>query len=504
MKALHVIAIIPGAAAMNGRLPALLAALLLPACSVGPDYALPRLELPSRWASARPAPAPEATEPEAPLANWWHLLNDPLLDALIEEAMRGNLDVASASATIREARAARGQQAALLLPSLAGGASATRSRTGSSTTNTTRTASQFQAGFDAGWEADLFGANRRALEAANLGLEAAENDLRSVTLTLVGEVAANYVQLRGYQARLDLTRRTAASQRQTAALTRSLYQAGSASALDVARATATAASTEAGIPTLEISYATSLFSLGLLLGQPPAALAPRLDTPRPIPEPRRFTATGVPGDLLRARPDLRAAERQVAQATALIGQAEAQRYPSISVSGTLSVSAARMGDLARNSALSWSFGPTLNIPIFSGGQLAAAVRQAEAQRDRYYVAFRAAVLSALQDVETALVTLAQQRERVERLTETVTAQREAARLSRTLFQTGATGFLDVLDAERTLFTAEDSLLQSRIAVVSAFVALNKALGGGWDGEIDTSRPEVVDTATGPRLRTIAP
>ena len=137
MKALHVIAIIPGAAAMNGRLPALLAALLLPACSVGPDYALPRLELPSRWASARPAPAPEATEPEAPLAHWWHLLNDPLLDALIEEAMRGNLDVASASATIREARAARGQQAALLLPSLAGGAAATRSRESSAPSATT-------------------------------------------------------------------------------------------------------------------------------------------------------------------------------------------------------------------------------------------------------------------------------------------------------------------------------------------------------------------------------
>ncbi|RVT96385.1 efflux transporter outer membrane subunit [Rhodovarius crocodyli] len=473
----------------------LLAPLALAACSVGPDYALPRLGLPARWAGAPPQPP---TEAEQPLGHWWRLLDDPLLDTLIEEAVRGNLDVASAAASIREARAARASSQGALLPSVSGGASASRSR------SSARTASQFQAGLDAAWELDLFGGNRRALEASTAALDAAEYSLRSVLLTLVGEVATTYVELRGYQARLDLTRRTAASQRQTAAMTQGLYRAGSSSALDVARANATAASTEAQIPVLEISYASSLFSLGLLLGQPPAALAPRLETARPIPEPRRMTGVGVPGDLLRARPDLRAAERQLAQATALIGQAEANRYPSISVSGTLSISAARMGDLARNSALAWSFGPSLNIPIFQGGQLAAAVRQAEAQRDQYYIAFRAAVLTALQEVETALVTLTQQRERVARLTETVTAQREAARLSRTLYQTGASGFLDVLDADRTLFSAEDSLLQSRIATVTAFVALNKALGGGWDGEIDTRSPAVQDTGTGPRLRTTTP
>jgi len=471
---------------------------------VGPDYATPVLDLPMRWVNsafgqaeaARTTPA--AREDARPdLAQWWRSFRDPLLDALISEAVAGNLDVASAKASIREARAALRQQNSALLPSLDGGASAARSRSNESTR------SEFRAGFDALWEVDLFGGNRRSAEAAARGVEVAEADLRATLLTLIGDVSATYVELRGYQARLALARRTAASQRATAALTRTMFDAGSSSALDVARALAQARSTEATIPTLETSYAQALYRLGVLLGQPPGTLAARLEAVRDIPVPGRFAGAGLPASILTSRPDVQAAERQLAQATALIGQAEAARYPSISLSGSLSTSAARIGDLAKSSTIAWSIGPSLNIPIFNGGQLSAAVEGAQAQRDRYYIAYRAAVLQALEDVESSLVALTQERSRMARLTDVVAANREAAQLSRTLFQTGSSSFLDVLDAERSLYSSEDSLLQSRIAIATDYIALNKALGGGWDGDVDASRPEIVDADMGPRLRRAA-
>jgi len=446
--------------------------------------------------AARTTPA--AREDARPdLAQWWRSFRDPLLDALISEAVAGNLDVASAKASIREARAALRQQNSALLPSLDGGASAARSRSNESTR------SEFRAGFDALWEVDLFGGNRRSAEAAARGVEVAEADLRATLLTLIGDVSATYVELRGYQARLALARRTAASQRATAALTRTMFDAGSSSALDVARALAQARSTEATIPTLETSYAQALYRLGVLLGQPPGTLAARLEAVRDIPVPGRFAGAGLPASILTSRPDVQAAERQLAQATALIGQAEAARYPSISLSGSLSTSAARIGDLAKSSTIAWSIGPSLNIPIFNGGQLSAAVEGAQAQRDRYYIAYRAAVLQALEDVESSLVALTQERSRMARLTDVVAANREAAQLSRTLFQTGSSSFLDVLDAERSLYSSEDSLLQSRIAIATDYIALNKALGGGWDGDVDASRPEIVDADMGPRLRRAA-
>jgi len=209
---------------------------------------------------------------------------------------------------------------------------------------------------------------------------------------------------------------------------------------------------------------------------------------------------GVPADVLLSRPDIRQAERELAQATARIGQAEAARYPSISLAGSISTSGSNFGDLARSSSISWSFGPSVSIPIFNGGSLAAAVDVAAAQRDQSYVAFQSAVLTALEEVENAAVGLAQARERRDRLEEAVAAYREAVRLARSLYQIGSSSFLDVLDAERSLYSAEDSLIQTQVDITTNYVALNKALGGGWSGEVDASRPLIVDAYSGPRLR----
>ncbi|RYE32703.1 MAG: hypothetical protein EOP23_11675 [Hyphomicrobiales bacterium] len=202
------------------------------------------------------------------------------------------------------------------------------------------------------------------------------------------------------------------------------------------------------------------------------------------------------------RPDVRSAERVLAQATAQIGQAEANRYPSVSLTGSISTSALKLGDLAKNSAIGWSIGPSLSVPIFNGGELAAAVDAARARRDQQDAALRLAVLTALQDVEDNLVGLRQQRLRLGSLTEAARASGEAARLSRALYTAGTASFLDVLEAQRTLYSSEESLIQSRVALATSFIALNKALGGGWLRPVDVSAPAVIDGETGPRPRLI--
>lgn len=488
------------AAARLSRLAGLsLVALALAGCAVGPDYAASGQLLPESWGNA-----PKTAKPldARRLSQWWKTLGDPRLNQIVDRAVAGNLDVASAKARIREARATRRQAIGALFPAVDGQGSATRSRSSAATSasGSNITSNLFQAGFDSSFELDLFGGNARGVEAATYGADAADEDLRATLLTLIGDVATNYIEARGAQARASLARRTAASQRETEKLTRNKFTAGSASALDVERAAAQAATTEAAIPTLEAAYAQSLHQLGILTGEAPTALAGILGRGGPIPSARSTPPAGIPADVLVNRPDVRRAERQLAQATAKIGQAEAALYPRVSLTGNISATALKTGDLAKNSAIGWSFGPSLSVPIFNGGELRAAVEVAEAQRDQSDAALRLAVLTALQDVENSLVNLAKERQRAGKLSAAANSFREAARLSRTLYQSGAASFLDVLDAERSLYSAEDTLLQSRVATTSNFVALNKALGGGWDKPVEVELPRVIDVNTGPHLR----
>ncbi|MGA2492480.1 MAG: efflux transporter outer membrane subunit [Roseiarcus sp.] len=486
---------------------ALLLAGSLGGCAVGPDNAKPDMALPARWAQA-PADA-RAPSSAASLDSWWRAFKDPLLDELMAEAVAGNTDVASAKAKIREARAARREAEAGLGPSVTGSGSASESKSGQGgggTAATTVASSSsdpswsFQAGLDASWELDLFGGKRRDAEAAVYGEQAAEEDLRSALLTLVGDVGAYYAEARGYQARVALARRTLASQLRTADLTRVKFDAGAASAADAAKADAQAATTAADIPSYEAGYVESVHRLSVLTGRAPGALYDRMQTPRAIPAPRRALPAGVPADLLTRRPDVRAAERRVAQATAKIGSAEAALYPDVSLTGSLSTAASRPGDLLRASSVSWSWGPSVSIPIFDGGKLAAERDATQAQRDEYLVAWRSSVLTAMEDVENALLALSQERLRAKQLGSAVDNDRKAADLTRTQYEAGKSSLLDVLDAERSLYSAEDSLIQSRVSLAKDYVALAKALGGGWNAPVDASRPEVADEAMGPRLR----
>ncbi|WP_421915110.1 efflux transporter outer membrane subunit [Mesorhizobium sp.] len=489
-----------GSVAARRLLAPMLTAVLLAGCVVGPDYRTPILPMPANWSGQKPT----KTVRPAQLAQWWQRLRDPELNTLVEEAVAGNLDVATAKAKIREARASYRQSVGTLLPSVDGSGSVTRNKSATTTSGSNAIYSEYQAGFDASWELDLFGANRRGVEAARYGLDASEEELRSTLLTMVGDVASYYTQARGYQARIALARRSAASQRQTAELTRQMALAGTATAADVAKAMGQASSTEATVPTLEASYAEAVHRLSVLTGRPPAALSERLKRGAPIPAPRLPMPTGIPADILLSRPDVRLAERQYAQYTAKVGQADAARYPSVSLTGNISTAALNLGDLGKNSSIGWSFGPTLSVPVFNAGQLQAAVDVAKAQRDQYFIAYRSSVLTALEDVENALVSLSQERIRVGKLASSAKSYGEAARLETTLFKAGEASLLDVLDAQRSLYTAEDNLLQSRVLVATQYIALNKALGGGWDGTVDSAKPEIVDVKTGPRLASNVP
>ncbi|MCZ7450841.1 efflux transporter outer membrane subunit [Agrobacterium rhizogenes] len=473
---------------------------LLAGCMVGPDYERPNLYVPATWSTADGKTASRPAE----LAYWWSTMKDPQLDSLIARAIEGNRSVAVAQARVREARATLGEETGKLAPTLGGTSSVNRTKTAevATTIGADDVFTQYRSGFDAGWEIDLFGGKRRGVEAAKYGLDAAEEELRNTMLVLVGDVASNYAQVRAAQARLALGARTARSQRQSAALTRAKLEGGSGTTADVARAEALAASTEADLPTYEIARTSAVNRLGVLLGLPPATLSAELSKSKPIPRPRITPAVGIPADVLLSRPDVRLAERQLAQSTARIGASEAARYPSVSLTGNIASSALHLSDIARSSTIGWAFGPALNVPLFRGGQLKSAVNVAEARRDQSFATYEASVLTAMEEVENAIVSLSQQRRRSAKLASAVDAYRRADAASRSQYESGSLNYLDLLDGQRQLYTAEGALIESQLAVTNAYIALNKALGGGWSGQrapsgsLTKTTPVKVKTGTG--------
>lgn len=469
----------------------------LTGCVVGPNYHPPQISTPFSWSQ----PKKQITEEPAQLAGWWRQFNDPQLVLLVDDAISGNNDVASAKAKVREARANLWQTIGTVLPNFSGTAAMNRSGA-----NGGNEFSQFRGGFDSSWEIDLFGADRRAIEAANYGLDASEEELRATMVTLIGDVASNYVTMRGLQQKLALAKRTAIAQRKTADLTRDKFTAGAVSRLDVANAEGQAASTEASIPQLEANISVTIHRLAVLTGRPPASLDSSLKTRTggkltAIPRPKWPIASGIPADILLTRPDIRVAERQYAAATAKVGQKIADLYPKLTLTGNIATKASEVGDLGRNSTLSWSFGPGLSIPLFNGGQRKAAVEVAEAQRDQSFIVYRAAVLTGLEDVENALVNLTRERVRSARLASSAKAYETSLKLSRSLYETGNTSFLELLNAERSSFAAEQASIDSRVAIANDYIALMKALGGGWDGGVDTWPKEIIDRNTGPHILT---
>lgn len=459
-----------------------LLAFLLASCTVGPDYKAPDPSLPQGWAGMDKSVSPQPAE----LAFWWESLDDSILNSLIERAIANNPTVEGGKARVRQARSTLAQEKGGLLPSLSGNGSVKRSRVVDSAVaqGSDNPSNQWQSGFDASWELDLFGAKRRSAEAARYGVEASREELRNTVLVLIGDVAANYAQVRASQARILLAKRTAATQRETVTLTRARGAAGTATETEIAQAEGVAATTEAEIPSLEITRMAAIHRLGVLLGLAPSELSDQLVKQGRIPVPDKRMQVGIPADILSARPDVRRAERLLAQATAKIGVAEAARYPSISLTGNINSQALNVQDLARKSTLAWTLGPALSVPVFRGGQLKAAVDYAMAGRDEAAASYQSTILTALEDVENAIVSLNQNRLRLGRLSMAVEAYRKAEEGARKRYEAGTLDYLNLLDAQRTRYQTESARIESQLAVLQSFVSLHKALGGGWSGELN--------------------
>jgi NodT family efflux transporter outer membrane factor (OMF) lipoprotein len=459
------------------------AALIVTGCTVGPDYRAPALDLPRSWAGTGSAEA----SPEH-LALWWHALEDPDLDRLVDQALAAAPDLDLARARLRQARASRAQAAGAYYPSLTASAGASRSG-GTTATGTSGTGSiggtgsfgqleqsgtLYQAGFDASWEIDLFGGTRRSVEAAEADLGSREADLNNARVTLIAETAENYVAVRSDQQRLVIARSNLASQSETLQITEWRYQAGLASSSDVEQARTNRAQTRARLPDLESDLASAYDRIATLLGRNPGEIRAELVEARTLPEVPASMASGIPTDLLRQRPDVAAAERTLAAETARVGQKEAQRYPSLTLDGSLAWEAFGTGSLSR------SISASLSETLFDGGRLKAQVDAQDAVREQAYFTYVKTVRGALEEVENALAAYAASRDRIDARRTAAASARSAAELIRRTYQTGLADFQKVLDAERTQLSAEDDLASAEATQVTALVKLYKALGGGWD------------------------
>jgi NodT family efflux transporter outer membrane factor (OMF) lipoprotein len=450
---------------------------LLAGCAVGPNFVRPNLPERAAWAATAQGTS-GATADEPALARWWSSFDDPVLTGLVERSSTTNLDLLQARARLREARARRGSAAADLAPMVTGSGSATRTRS-SAESSTGTTVNLFQAGLDASWEIDLFGGTRRAAESASATEQAAVEDVRDMRVSLAAEVGLTYLDLRTTETRLALARQSLATLQETADLTRWRAEAGLTTQLDTEQARANLEAKRAAIPPLERDLVKDRNALAVLLGLQPGALEAELQAAHPVPSVARAVAVGVPADTLLRRPDVRRAERKLAAQTAQVGVAQAARFPALTLSGSIGLESLTAGGLLGSGAVTSSLGAGLLAPIFDAGKLARGVEVQEAIREQSLLTYRAAVLTALQEVEDALVTFDREQARRSALTAATDAARQAASLARDQYQAGLVAFTSVLDAERTHLTLQDSLATSEGEVGTTLLRLYKALGGGW-------------------------
>jgi multidrug efflux system outer membrane protein len=467
----------PGWRSLKVQLGLFASMLLLSACAVGPDYKTP-VQAPVVLQNA-PAGAFSTANPEA---QWWKAFNDPVLDGLISQALAGNLDIRVAVARVDEARALFKDARLDQLPRVTADGSYTKSDQQQPGSNGQRVESEtYQAGFDAGWEIDLFGRVRRGVESARAEAGAAQADLRDAQVTIAAEVARNYLELRGAQARLAVANRNLDTQRETLRLTQVRYNAGAGSPIDVASAQARLNATEAAIPALITAEKRANYRLCVLVGKRPGELDATL-TAKTDAEVTPLIAAlpiGEASDLLRRRPDVQAAERRLAAQTAKVGVATADLFPRVRVSGFIGFLSGSASGFGNSASQAWSVAPTVSWPALDLGGAHQRLKAAEARNDASLAVYDQTVLRALEDLETALVAYRQQQAQLVSLTNQAAASRRAAELARIQYKEGGIDFLVLLDAERTLLAAEDSLTVAETGVNTNVVAIYKALGGGW-------------------------
>ncbi|MFC1764436.1 efflux transporter outer membrane subunit [Planctomycetota bacterium] len=447
--------------------------LLLQGCAVGPDYQAPDTKAPDKWQQ-------EVAADQIDLQKWWQLLNDPVLDDLINRSTKGNLTLQIAVARLEEARAQLGIASGQYWPNFdAVGAYSHQRASDNGLTPGLGTSDLHALGLDATWEIDAFGRIKRSVESSQASLQASFEDFRDIQVSLYGEVAINYILVRALQERIAYATENIKLQRQTLQLTKDRRAAELVPELDVSQAELNLANTEAAVPVLQTSLTQSINRLAVLLGTYPGALQAELNDKKAIPQGPEELLVGLPTELLRQRPDIRRAERQLAAQTAQIGVAKAALYPSFSLSGTFAFEATKISDLGNWGSRSFSIMPAVRWNIFDGNRIRNNVRVQESRTQQLLLQYEQTVLGALEEVEGSMVAYLQEKERAAALRRSVTASRKSVDLVNTLYKNGLVDFQNVLDMQRSLASAEDLLATSEGQVTQNLVRVYKALGGGW-------------------------
>lgn len=454
--------------------------LLLSACAVGPDYQPPSLPDVGEWLAGDSASAVTASAPVE--VEWWKSFNDPTLNQLIGEAAAHNHDVRIALASIKEARAQRRISAAALYPNIEAGLSGEREGQSSlgGGNNSGSERDRFSASIDASWEIDIFGGTRRETEAAEARAEASEADYQDVMLGVLAEVSRNYVELRGIQKRMETTARDIALLREVEKLAESRFKSGASSEFDVALARGERESAEAGLPTLEAEMTAGIYRLSVLTGKRPEEHLELLKNSVPLPMPPDVVPVGLKSEILRRRPDIRRAERELAASNADIGAATAELFPKFPLTGSLGSDVSRFSDLFGAGSFTYFVAQAVAMPLFQGGAGQAGIARADARAEAAKAAYEKTVMTALEDVESSLVRYGKEWQTLKALQAAEATRKEAYEIARLRYESGIDNFLVMLDTERSLTDTRDGVIQSETRVLTNLTQLYKALGGGWE------------------------
>jgi len=449
----------------------------LAACAVGPNYHKPDTQPSARnFAAAEPA----AFSAEQPQSQFWKQFNDATLDQIEQDALTANHDLRIALGRLSESRAARHQALYDLGPTVTASGGHQTQVSPKVQFGFPLSASYYDVGFDATWELDLFGRVRREVEAAHADLQGTEANLRDAQVSVAAEVARTYFELRGEQNQLTIARKNAQNQQDTLQYTVARLDAGRSTELDTARARAQLSSTLATIDPLVAEISRSIHRLSVLTGRDPNALQDLLSPPADMPVLPEITAVGDPAGLLRRRPDIRVAERQLAASTARIGVAVGDLFPKVTFNGSFGYDATAPSGLGAGSGRSYTIGPSISWAAFNLGRVHAEVAGARARTDTALAQYEKTVLGALEETENSLMTHARTRDQLAHAADAADASAQAAKLARIRYEGGLVDFLEVLDAERTQLQAEDQLARTRTDTATSLVAVYKALGGGWE------------------------
>jgi len=489
---------------------AVLACLTMMGCTVGPDFVRPQTSTPPVFERTQTAQAPSQAVEAQFAPDWWALFDDPVLNGLEKQLADANLDVAAASARLRQSRAERRVAGAAEYPTLDGAASYNRERGSEngilSLLGVTPTQTQpqsasgsaplgvsalpgpsgspaynlYQTGFDASWEIDIWGHVRRSVEAATALSDASYEDRNAVLLSERAELARDYIELRNTQALLQIAQQNLTIANDALRLTQVRSHDGVTTELDVANAFAQVANIESTIPTLESHVDTTINAISLLLGEEPGALRETLDAPQAVPVLPAQVPIGFPSELVQRRPDIRKAEAELHAATASIGVAKADFYPRITLNGSAGFQSLQLSNLASWASGQFVVGPSITLPIFEGGRLKGTLQLRKAQQQEAAIVYKQTVLRAWQEVDDALVDYDAEQRRRDRLAQAVSMNERALAVARERYKAGALDYLDVLNVQKQLLGAQRNLEQSKATADTNLITLCKALGGGWE------------------------